>query len=90
MCIRDSRNGEEFPVDIHLSPIVREGALVLCVVRDITHRRRAEEKFRGLLEAAPDAVVIVDDQGRINLVNSQTERMFGYHRSCLLYTSRCV
>ena len=78
------RNGEEFPVDIHLSPIVREGALVLCVVRDITHRRRAEEKFRGLLEAAPDAVVIVDDQGRINLVNSQTERMFGYHRSELL------
>lgn len=44
----------------------------------------AEERFRGLLEAAPDAMVIVDDAGIIKLVNAQTEALFGYAREDLL------
>lgn len=79
------KDGREFPVEISLCPLHSEvGQLVMTAVRDITQRRRAEEKFRSLLESAPDAMVIVDAQGRIVLVNSQTERLFGYARSELL------
>ncbi len=45
----------------------------------------AEETFRGLLESAPDAMVIVDDEGNILMVNEQTERIFGYASGELLH-----
>jgi len=48
--------------------------------RDITPRKQEEEKFRNLLESAPDAMVIVNETGQIQLVNAQTERIFGYSR----------
>ena len=45
---------------------------------------KAEQKFRSLLEAAPDAMIISSEDGRINLVNSQAEAMFGYRRTELI------
>ncbi|MFL5307083.1 MAG: PAS domain S-box protein [Polyangia bacterium] len=79
------KDGTEFPIEISLSPLQTEdGLLVSSAIRDITDRKRAEDKFRGLMESAPDAMVIVDRSGRIVLVNAQTERLFGYRRDELL------
>src|SRR5258706_521592 len=79
------KNGEEFPVEISLSPIAtEEGTMAMSAIRDITDRKKAEQKFKGLLESAPDAIVIVNGEGKIVLVNSQTEKLFDYSREDLL------
>jgi len=79
------KDGSEFPAEISLSPMdTEDGRLIMAAIRDISERKRAENMFRGLLESAPDAMVIVDTTGRIVLVNAQTEALFGYPRSELL------
>jgi PAS domain S-box-containing protein len=54
------------------------------ISRDMSERKETEAKYRGLLEAAPDAMVVVNQGGQIVLLNVQAERQFGYHRNELL------
>ena len=79
------KDGSEFPVEISLAPLhTEQGLLISAAVRDVTAKRREERLFRGLLEAAPDAMVIVSKDGRIVLVNAQVEELFGYQRAELI------
>ncbi|MER7180790.1 PAS domain S-box protein [Streptomyces hyaluromycini] len=80
-------NGERFLAHISLTPVVDgDGAVTgfVEVLRDVTETARAESLFHGLLESAPDAMVIVGTDGRIALVNRQAELLFGFDRAELV------
>jgi PAS domain S-box-containing protein len=79
------KDGSEFPVEIGLNPIETEdGSFVLSSVLDLSPRKRVEERFRRVVEAAPSAMVMINRGGLIEMVNNQAERMFGYDRAELL------
>lgn len=79
------KDGHEIPVEIGLSPIQTvDGLLVLAVIVNLTERKRAEERFRLVVETVPSAILLVDKQGLITLVNVQAEQLFGYTRQELL------
>ena len=81
----ERRDGTVFPVEISLSPVETEqGLLVSCAVRNIEQRKKEQARLEAILESAPDAMVVVDTSRRIQVVNSQTEKLFGYPRAELI------
>ena len=53
-------------------------------IRELTEREQTDRRLRELIEAAPDAIIQVDQEGRIVILNAVTEKMFGYTREELL------
>ncbi len=93
------KDGGEFPIEIGLNPIeTDQGPMVLSAIVDITARKAADlalreseqrysagdRRFRQVVEAAPNAMVMIDRTGKIAMVNTQAERVFGYARAELV------
>ena len=79
------KDGEHFRAEISLTPVKTEGGLLVAsAIREIDAADQSEAYFRTLLESAPDAMIIVDEEGQIAIVNEQAEKMFGYSRDELL------
>jgi PAS domain S-box-containing protein len=76
-----ARDGTERSIADSAAPIVDErNALygVVIVFRDVSVAKSVEARFQRLVEAAPDAIVIADGEGKITIVNHQTSALFGY------------
>ncbi len=76
------RDGTSLPVELQFK-MLPDGRQQRNV-RDISERRRAESRYRGLLEAAPDAMVVMNLAGEIVMSNVQAEEQFGYRRGELV------
>jgi len=84
---RAHKDGHLIQASITISPMRDHNGAVIGgskILRDVSDRKRADEKFRLVVEAAPNAMVMIHQDGRIALINAQTEQAFGYTREELL------
>jgi len=79
------KNGTVFRAEIALNPVeTTDGLVVTSTIRKIGEADISEAYFRMLLESAPDAMIIIDEQSKIAIANGQAEEMFGYKRHEML------
>lgn len=81
------KDGSEFPVVVNSMAVFDEQGQFLqsrTTVFDNTERVKNETKFRSVLESSPDAMLIVGQQGKIQLANHQAEKLFGYARADMI------
>ena len=75
------KDGTEVPIEVGLAPVVlREGTFVLATIVNIGDHRRSELRLRAVIDSSPNALVLIDGAGKITLVNTQAEKLFGYRR----------
>lgn len=80
------RDGSTFPMDLSVAEVHRgEERFFVGTIRDITARKQAEEKLlerearlRSILDTAPDAIVVIDEEGAIESFSASASRLFGY------------
>ena len=78
-------NGISFPIELAVSEMIVDGAQKFTgIVRDISSRKQAEAQFQQVVESAPNGMLMIDQQGKMTLVNKQVEQMFGYTREEML------
>lgn len=79
------KDGTVFRAEIALNPVdTTDGLVVTSTIRKIDEADISEAYFRMLLESAPDAMIIIDEQGKIAIANAQSAEMFGYKRREML------
>ncbi|MGQ0740956.1 MAG: PAS domain S-box protein [Alphaproteobacteria bacterium] len=79
--VRQTKQGTPIEVSFNFSPIFSDSGEVIggsAIARDITERKQADRMFRLAVESSPGAMIMADAEGKIILVNQETERMFGY------------
>ncbi len=73
------KNGSLIPVELSLSLLKMDGEeLIIAISRDLTYREEQEVKYRTLGEMASDAVILINEKGRVEYWNPAAERIFGY------------
>ena len=85
--VRRAKNGTPIEVSLSISPIKLPSGEIIgaCkIARDITEQRVAEEKFKLAVEACPSGMLMADSAGRVVMVNTAIEEMFGYKREDLV------
>lgn len=85
--VRRHCDGHLLDISLTVSPVLSHDGEVVgasSIAHDITEKLATEEKFRLVVESAPNGVILVDEAGCLQLVNAETERLFGYPRSELL------
>ena len=81
------KNGSQVPVSVTVFAVKGDDGKPIglaAIIRDLTERKHVEEQFHMTVEASPNGLLMVDEQGIIRMVNRQIDQLFGYERTELI------